>query len=129
MVSCPAGKSVISKHIVQKEVAVISDYQVYYPAAKTTEQSLSDKAMLLSKGVQDMWKLPSGELKGSYSLGVFKDKQRANNLKEQLAEKGVRVKINQREKTNVQWFVDVVFDKAKLKQFQLTKAKSSSCSP
>ncbi|MDD2759197.1 MAG: hypothetical protein PHH11_02765 [Methylomonas sp.] len=123
-----AGKSIAGKQILQKEVAVPGDYQVYYPAARTPEQSASNKAMLLAKGLQDIWSIPTGELKGGYSLGVFRDRQRAVVFKGQLAEKGIHAEIRQREKTTSQWFIKTMLEKNRLKQFQSSAPKLSSCS-
>lgn len=117
-----------SKQTIQKDHAVSSDYQVYYPAAKTPDQSKLDKAMLNDKGIQDVWQIPSGELKGAYSLGVFKDKQRAFVLKDELAAKGVKAQIKPRGKTITQWFVRVMLDKAKLKQYQSETLQLLACS-
>ena len=120
--------SLNSKQIIQKDSVVPSDYQVYYPAAKTLDQSKLDKAMLHDKGIQDVWQIPSGEMKGAYSLGVFKDKQRAFVLKDELATKGVKAQIKQRGKTVTQWFLRVMLDRAKLKQYQSETVQVLACS-
>lgn len=117
-----------SKQVIQKDSAVPSDYQVYYPAAKTEGQSKLDKAMLHDNGVKDVWQIPSGELKGAYSLGVFKDRERALVLKGQLAEKGVKALIKQREKTATHWFAKVMLDKAKLGLYRTEALELMSCS-
>lgn len=116
-----------SKQITQKDSVVASDYQVYYPAAKKPEQTQANKAMLLDKGLQDIWMIPDGELKGGYSLGVFREKQRAVNFKNQLSEKGIQAEIKQRDKTKPQWFVRVMLDKAKLPQYQAAGVKLAAC--
>lgn len=116
-----------SKEIVRKENAVPTDYQVYYPAAKTPEQSKLDKAMLYDNGIKDVWKIPAGELEGAFSVGVFTDDERANVLKEELAQKGVKVLVMQREKTLTKWFGRVKLDKAKLKDYQSEAIEFSLC--
>ncbi len=121
------GRPVINKQISQKEVAIPSDYQVYFPAAKSQQQTVAIKSMLMAKGINDLWLIPSGELKGSYSLGVFQDKQRAIVLKGQLADKGVHAEIKQREKSKTLWFVKLVVEKTKLKAFEPSRYKLSQC--
>ncbi len=116
-----------SKEIIQRDLSIAMDYQVYYPAAKTPEQSRVNKAMLNAKGLQDIWMIPSGDLKGSYSLGVFREKQRALNFKNQLAEKDIKAELKQREKTEPQWFVKIRLEKAKQKQYETSEAKFSTC--
>lgn len=122
-----AAKTLDSKQITQKDIVIASDYQVYYPAAKKTEQSQANKAMLLAKGYQDIWMIPEGELKGGYSLGVFREKQRAIHFKNQLSDKGIQAEIKQRDKTKPQWFVRVMLDKTKLKQYQALGVNLAAC--
>lgn len=124
-----AEKSLIGKQILQKDFAIPYDYQVYYPAAKTPEQSRINKMMLNAKGLQDIWMIPDGDLKGGYSLGVFREKQRALNFRSQLAEKGIQAEIKLRDKTRVEWFVRVMLDKSKLKQYESPSAKVAACAP
>ena len=120
--------ALVREKIIQKEVSVPNDYQVYYPAAKTEEDSRINKMLLTAKGVQEIWQIPSGELKGAYSLGVFKEKQRALVLMSQLAEKGIQAKIKQRDKMVPHWFARIKLEKAKVKQYESPDAKFSSCS-
>ena len=90
--------------IFHQNIVVEKDYQVYYPAAKSLAQSQQDKAILLAQGYQDVWKISDGDLKGGYSLGVFSDKQRAMNLKNQLVANSVKAEIYIRKEINTQWF-------------------------
>ena len=120
--------ALISQKTIQKDSAVPSDYQVYYPAAQTPEQSRINKLMLNAKGLQDIWLIPSGDNKGAYSLGVFKDKQRALVFKTELSEKGIQAQIKQREKTVPEWFARVMLDKTKLEQYRSAVVKLSICS-
>lgn len=120
-------KSLNSKQIVTKDTVVSSDYQVYFPAAKSPEQSRINKLMLNAKGVQDIWLIPSGDIKGAYSLGVFNEKPRAALFKKQLAERGIQAEIMQREKTQSHWFARVMLDKTTLKQFESPGTKLVAC--
>lgn len=106
---------------------VPNDYQVYYPAAKTAERSQQDKQMLYEKGQKDVWLIPAGDIKGAYSLGVFKDKQRAQTLKSQLAEKGISARIKQRNKTEEQWFVRLMLDKQQADRYSAIGLELSVC--
>jgi len=121
-------KALSQEQIVQKDVAIPNDYQLYYPAAKSEEDSRINKMLLQAKGVQDIWQIPSGELKGAYSLGVFREKQRALFLQNQLAEKEIQAKIKQRDKMVPKWFARIKLEKANVKQYASQEVKLSSCS-
>lgn len=113
---------------VEKEVPVATDFQVYYPAAKTEEQSRANRAMLAEKGVADIWRIPAGDNKDGFSLGVFSDKERALIFKSQMAEKGIIAQIMQRHKTQSRWFARISLDKAGLKSLQAGGENVSTCS-
>lgn len=120
-------KALSSKQILPREQTIASDFQVYYPAAKTAEQTLANKMMLKDKGLQDIWMVPEGDKKGAISLGVFRDMSRALVFKTQLAARGVQSEIRQRDKTETQWFAKVMLDKAALKQYEAPGVRLSSC--
>lgn len=122
------NKALDGKQISQKDLVLSSDFQVYFPAAKKPEQISANKAMLQAKGLLDIWMIPDGELKGSFSLGVFREKQRAMNFKSQLADMGIQADVKQRDKTKSQWFVRVFLDKANLQPYQSSGINVSSCS-
>lgn len=123
-----AGSGFSSNHIFQTDVATASDYQVYYPAAKSAELTRINKLMLVAKGLQDIWLIPAGENKGGLSLGVFKEKQRATVFKSQLAEHGIQAEIVQRKKITQQWFVSVMLDKANHKKLEAAGYQGVACS-
>lgn len=93
-----------------------SDFQVYFPAAKTPEQLRINKMMLNAKGVVDVWMVPSGDHKGALSLGVFADQQRANYFRNELLAKGVKAEVSQRFKSVPQLYAKVMLDKARQNQ-------------
>lgn len=97
--------------IVFQDVGEPTDYQVYYPAAKSIDQQRINKMMLNAKGIEDLWLIPSGEIKGGYSLGVFTDPQRAELFRSQLLDKGIKADIKARYKEAPQVFARVVLDK------------------
>ena len=123
-----AGSGFSSHQIFQTDVATPSDYQVYYPAAKSAEQARINKLMLVAKGLQDSWLISDGENKGGISLGVFKEKQRATVFKSQLAERGIQAEIVQRKKITQQWFVSVMLDKASHKKLEAAGSQGVACS-
>lgn len=98
------------RQIFHQNIEVEKDYQVYYPAAKSLSQSQQDKAILLQQGYLDVWRISGGDLQGGYSLGVFSDKQRAINLKNQLASKRIQAEIHVRKAINAQWFARLWLD-------------------
>lgn len=115
------------QQLLHKDAVLAKDFQVYYPAAKTPEQSRLDKMLLLAKGRQDIWTIPSGELKGGYSLGVFSDKQHATVFKNQLAEQGIRAEIHGRGGVQTEWFVTIMLDKNQLQQIEHKGIELVSC--
>lgn len=96
-----------------KDVNIESDFQVYYPAAKGSEQLQLNKQMLIAKDVTDFWMVPSGDNKGALSLGVFSDHQRAQNFRSQLLAKGIAVEVKQRFKTQPQFYARVMIEKSR----------------
>lgn len=123
-----AKSGLISNQVFQIEEATPRDYQVYYPAAKSTEQTRINKMMLVAKGLKDIWLISNGENKGGFSLGVFKEKQRAKVFKSQLAERDIQAEILQRKRITKQWFVSVMLDKLMLKRLESEGTKGISCS-
>ncbi len=122
-----AQKALSSKQILLREKVVSSDFQVYYPAAKTPELSRTDKFFLKEKGLLDIWMIQEGEKKGAFSLGVFREKPRAVLFKSQLAARGVASEIRRRDQTEPQWFVKLMVDKASFKQYQSSAIQLSAC--
>jgi len=116
-----------SKQILSRKIVLSSDFQVYFPAAKTIEQTLANKMMLKDKGLLDIWMIPEGDKKGAFSLGVFKEKARALVFKTQLASRGIATEIWQREKTETKWFVKVMLDKAIVKTYDSQPVKLAEC--
>jgi hypothetical protein len=103
------------------------DFQVYYPAAKTPEQSLIDKMLLTAKGQQGIWKIASGDLQGSYSLGVFSDRQRATVFKNQLAEQGIRAEIFARGEMQPKWLAAVMLTNQQSQRLKSLPVDLSAC--
>lgn len=122
-----AQKALTGKQILPREQTTASDFQVYYPAAKTAEQTLANKMMLKDKGLQDIWMVPESDKKGAISLGVFRDMSRALVFKAQLAARGVQSEIRQRDKTETRWFAKVMLDRAGLKQYESQGIRLSAC--
>lgn len=122
-----AQKALLSKQIVQRDLITDIDFQVFYPAAKTPEQARLNKAMLNAKGILDIWTIPDGDNKGSFSLGVFTEKQRALLFKSQLEGQGIHAEIKQRQKTKPQWFVRVLLDKTSAGQYESKNLKLTAC--
>lgn len=123
-----AGKNLSSNSVLNKELALPLDFQVYYPAAKNPEQLRINKMMLNAKGVTDIWLVPDGENKGALSLGVFTDRLRASQFKDQLAQRGVQAELKQRFKTQPQWFAKVWLDPAKLQALRQQNVALAPCS-
>jgi len=121
-------KGLVASDTLIKEVQVASDFQVYYPAAKTPEQSQLNKQFLISKGIEDFWLVPSGDNKGVLSLGVFSDHQRAQNFKSQLQAKGITAEIKQRSKTQQQFHAKVMVEKTRREALSGRGLQIGACS-
>ncbi len=94
----------------QQEVLTPSAYLVYYPAAKNPEQTRIQKMMLNAKGITDIWVIPSGEMKGALSLGLFSDQSRAALFRNQMLQRGVQAEIKERYKSQSRLFVRISGD-------------------
>jgi hypothetical protein len=105
------SKALKNLETIYQENEVPADYQVYFPAAKNSEQLRINKMMLNAKGIADMWMVPSGADKGALSLGVFADHQRANAFRNELLEKGIKAEVKQRFKPVQQYYAKVKLDK------------------
>lgn len=93
--------------LIYKEVLTPSAYLVYYPAAKNPEQMRIQKMMLNAKGINDIWVIPSGDLKGALSLGLFNEQSRAVLFKNQLLQRGVQAEIKERYKPQSRPFLRI----------------------
>ena len=120
--------ALVSQQIIRKDVTIPKDYQVYFPAAKTPEESRVNKMLLKAKGLEDIWQIRSGDIKDSYSLGVFREKPRAYAFKDHLAVIGIKANIKQWDQIVPQWFARIQLEKAQAKQLELPGVKFSSCS-
>ncbi|MGZ8163452.1 MAG: hypothetical protein ACXWTT_11370 [Methylobacter sp.] len=85
-----------------KDAQVLSDYQVYYPAAETLIESEANVQMLKNQGINDIWLLRTGEEQGQISLGVFNKEGRALIMKNQLLAKGINAEVKARYKIKPQ---------------------------
>jgi hypothetical protein len=99
----PGGKR--EKHIFSKEIEVVSNYLVYFPAAESDLQSKADIAMLKQKGITDLWLFRQGDLKGAISLGMFRQRSRAEKLVQIMKRKNLEVSIAERFQMQPRWFV------------------------
>lgn len=90
-----------------REISTPSAYLVYYPAAKNAEQTRIHKMMLNAKGINDIWVVPDGELRGALSLGLFNDQARAALFRNQLLQRGVQAEIKARYKSQPRSFVRI----------------------
>ncbi|PKM11948.1 MAG: hypothetical protein CVV13_07195 [Gammaproteobacteria bacterium HGW-Gammaproteobacteria-3] len=81
---------------VQQEEPEVTGYLVYYPAPENFEQALANVDMLKKKGVSDLWLFRKGDFKGEISLGLFKNKQRAEMLQQQFSDKAIQVLVRPR---------------------------------
>lgn len=111
-----------------KDALMPSAYLVYYPMAKNPEQTRINRMMLNAKGINDVWVVPSGDLKGALSLGLFNDMPRAVLFKKQLAQRGVQAEIKERYKTQSLYFVKFQSDEA-LPTDQDIHLEAIACTP
>jgi hypothetical protein len=98
--------------LVNKNEQIANKYMVYYPAAKTLENSEANLQILKERGVNDLFIQRTAKDKGDISLGVFSKEERALILKNQMLEKGIEVKIKPLYTT-------------KAKQYALVKSKGA----
>ncbi len=82
--------------IIKRLEQEFSSYLVYYPAGETYQQSKANEQLLRKKGVKNLWLFRSGEMKGIISLGLFKQKYRAERMVSNYLNKGIDVKLMKR---------------------------------
>jgi hypothetical protein len=70
-------------------------YMVYMPASSDAEQDRLRLQTLNAKGVKDFWLLTNGEMKGALSLGLFKEKSRAEAMQSKFAQLGLKTAIKE----------------------------------
>ncbi|WP_031432662.1 hypothetical protein [Methylomarinum vadi] len=92
---------------IYKEQQIPHAYLVYYPAAETFAESKKNEAMLKERGVNDLWLFRKGEMKGMISLGLFREKFRAERLLRQLADRDVAAEMQERYKNEQVLYVRV----------------------
>ena len=92
---------------VRHEEREVTGYLVYYPAPVDFEQALANVAMLKRKGITDYWLFRKGDSKGEISLGLFRNKTRAEVLERQLSAKGLDVLIKPRYKNSSQLYARI----------------------
>ncbi len=90
-----------------REQQVAYAFLVYYPAGETFQESKQNETMLKEKGISDLWLFRKGEMRGVISLGLFREKFRAEKLLQQLADDGVTAKMQERFRTEQAVYVRV----------------------
>jgi len=91
-----------------KETTKVTGYLVYYPQAKTYEESKQHVQLLESKGITEFWLFRKGELKGNISLGLFVKESRALGLKNKFIATGINVEVMTRYRIETEWYANVL---------------------
>jgi hypothetical protein len=107
-----------------KDAQVLSDYQVYYPAAETLIESEANVQMLKNQGINDIWLLRTGEEQGQISLGVFNREERALIMKSQLLAKGINAEVKARYKIKPQKYALIKSDSKIMESLEALKKAS-----
>lgn len=82
--------------VVSRTDATVDGYWVLYPKADNIYAARANRKMLSDKGIRDLWLFDKGELEGAISLGVFKTRDRAEGLQQELRAKNIEVEIQPR---------------------------------
>jgi cell division septation protein DedD len=98
------ARVVVDKHmgqyqnveVVSQDDTVTDGYWVLYPKAENIYAARANRKMLMEKGIQDTWVFDKGELEFAISLGVFKTRDRADVLQQQLRAKDIEVEVRPR---------------------------------
>ncbi|PCH84859.1 MAG: hypothetical protein COB26_06125 [Piscirickettsiaceae bacterium] len=85
----------LSQHllIVSNDQLLVKNYWVISPAAKTWQKSIANADYIKSKGISDMWLVPNGSDRGTVSLGLFVDKDKAAQRMEEMLSETVNAEI------------------------------------
>jgi len=82
--------------LVSRTEASAEGFWVLYPRAENIYAARANRKMLSDRGIRDLWLFDKGELENAISLGVFKTRDRAEAMQEELRAKGIEVEIKPR---------------------------------
>jgi len=71
-------------------------FWVLYPKAANLDVARANRQMLVEKGVRDLWLIDKGEMQGAISLGIYKTRERAENLQRKFSEQNIEVEVKPR---------------------------------
>lgn len=117
----------------QDAVTKSTGWWVYLPAFPTQEQALQAARTLAAKGVQDYYVVTAGDRQNTVSLGLFHSQDNAQRRFNHITQLGFQPKLNQREETLPEYWVDVAlpaqvgFDWHTLVQAPNVKASAINC--
>jgi len=90
---------------------VLDEYWVIIPPQVSWQVSLKKVKALKAQGVKDLWLVPSGDNKGTISLGLFIDHSRAKKQLVELMARKVNAEIVVRRRMSYQLKVRVLISK------------------
>jgi hypothetical protein len=79
--------------LVSRYDQVADGFWVLYPKAENLDVARINRNMLASKGVRDLWLIDKGEMQGAISLGIFKTRERAEDLQRKFVEQDIQVEV------------------------------------
>ncbi len=79
--------------IVERSAVENRGYWALYPAALDMKQAKANVRLLKEKGADELWLFRKGEHRGAISLGLFKNRQRAEKIKEKFSTKGLEIEV------------------------------------
>ncbi|OUR83260.1 hypothetical protein A9Q82_04215 [Cycloclasticus sp. 46_120_T64] len=105
---------------------VAEEFWLVLPVADSWQQSLQDVKDLKTKGVSDLWLVPSGVDKGVISLGLFAEESRAERRLKQLQGKNIKAVMRLKQRfvyaISLKSEADLASVRSLLSEFRLGKA-------
>jgi hypothetical protein len=114
-------ESAIQSEIIANKVTENAGYWVMYPVAQNMKEARANVKLLKGKGVKDFWLFRKGLRKGAISLGMFKEKQRAENVRAEWLAKGVELEIKPHKVNREQFLLKFRTDKLLKELGEITK--------
>lgn len=117
-------ESAIQSEIITNKMTENAGYWVMYPAAQNMKEARNNVNLLKDKGVKDFWLFRKGFRKGAISLGMFKKKQHAENVKAEWAAKGIELEIKPHKVDREQFLLKFRTNKPLKELVEITRIQS-----
>lgn len=92
---------------VRRPTEVQTGYYILYPPASSLEAARSNQRMLQDKGFADAWVIDKGEHRNAVSLGIFNNKEQADEALSRFRARDIEVEIKPRTESAERTWVEI----------------------